>query len=185
MSEETKQEDKNKSEVKEEVDNQSEKQKEANAEIKKDQPEKPEGSSDKETREEPKKEVDPKFKDLVENIEKMSVLELSELVKALEDRFGVSAAAPVAVAAGAPGATDVAGDGAAGEKSNYTIMLSSAGDKKIEVIKAVREITGLGLAESKALVDGAPKVVKENVASEEAQEAKKKLEEAGASIELQ
>ncbi len=130
------------------------------------------------------KEVPEKFKKLVDELDKMSVLDLSEFVKTLEDHYGVSAAAPVAVA----GVAAPAGDGAAEaaeEKSQYNIMLQSAGDKKIEVIKAVREITGLGLAESKALVDGAPKMVKENVAKEEAEEAKGKLEAAGATIELQ
>jgi len=133
---------------------------------------------------EEKKEVPAKFKKLVEEVESMSVLELSELVKALEDRFGVSAAAPVAVAA--PGAAG-GGDGAeaAEEKSEYTIVLKDAGAQKINVIKAVREVSGLGLAESKALVDGAPKNVKEGVKKDEAEEAKKKLEEAGATVELQ
>ncbi len=131
----------------------------------------------------PKGEVPVKFKDLVKSIETLSVLELSELVKVLEDHFGVSAAAPMAMAA-APAAGADAGEAAA-EKSAYTIMLTAAGDQKINVIKAVREITGLGLAESKALVDGAPKAVKENVAKAEAEEAKKALEDAGASVELQ
>lgn len=131
---------------------------------------------------EEKKEVPAKFKDLVSEIEKLSVLDLAELVKVLEDHFGVSAAAPVAVAA-------VGGGGEAAEtaeeKSEYNIFLAGAGEKKIDVIKAVREITGLGLAESKALVDGAPKMVKEKVKKEEAEEAQKKLEEAGATVELQ
>ena len=129
-----------------------------------------------------KVEVPAKFKSLVGEIEKLSVLDLSELVKVLEDHFGVSAAAPVAVAA-------VGGGGeaaeAAEEKSEYNIFLAGAGEQKIDVIKAVREITGLGLAESKALVDGAPKMVKEKVKKEEAEEAQKKLEEAGATVELQ
>ena len=137
-----------------------------------------------EVKEETKTEVPAKFKDLVSSIEKLSVLELSELVKILEDHFGVSAAAPVAVAAaGAPAGGEA--EAAAEEKSAYTIMLTAAGDKKIDVIKAVREISGLGLAESKALVDGAPKAVKENAPKDEAEEAKKKLEEAGATVELQ
>ena len=136
-----------------------------------------------EVKEETKTEVPAKFKDLVSSIEKLSVLELSELVKILEDHFGVSAAAPVAVAAaGAPAGGEA--EAAAEEKSAYTIMLTAAGDKKIDVIKAVREISGLGLAESKALVDGAPKAVKENAPKDEAEEAKKKLEEAGATVEL-
>ncbi len=132
---------------------------------------------------EEKKEVPSKFKDLVKSIETLSVLELSELVKVLEDHFGVSAAAPMAMAA-APAAGGGEAEAAA-EKSAYTIVLSSAGDSKINVIKAVREITGLGLAESKALVDGAPKTVKENVAKAEADEAKAALEAAGATVELQ
>jgi large subunit ribosomal protein L7/L12 len=128
-----------------------------------------------------KAEVPAKFKDLVKTIESMSVLELSELVKVLEDHFGVSAAAPVAAMA-APAAGGEAA--AAEEKSAYTVVLTAAGDQKINVIKAVRELTGLGLAESKALVDGAPKNVKENVTKAEADEAKKLLEDAGATIEL-
>ncbi len=118
---------------------------------------------------------------LIEAIENMTVLELSELVKALEDKFGVSAAAPVAVAA-APGAAG--GEAAAEEKTEFDVVLASAGDKKIQVIKAVREITGLGLKEAKDLVESAPKAVKEGVAKEEAEELKKKLEEAGATVEL-
>jgi large subunit ribosomal protein L7/L12 len=132
---------------------------------------------------EAKAEVPAKFKDLVGEIEKLSVLDLSELVKVLEDHFGVSASAPVAVAAAGSGGGEAAE--AAEEKSEYDIFMSAAGEKKIDVIKAVREITGLGLAESKALVDGAPKMVKEKVKKEEAEEAKKQLEEAGATIELQ
>ena len=117
--------------------------------------------------------------EIMEAIENMTVLELSELVKAMEEKFGVSAAAPVAVAA-----VGGAAAGAAEEKSEFTVMLASAGDKKINVIKAVREATGLGLKEAKALVDGDPAPVKENVAKAEAEELKKKLEEAGATVEL-
>ena len=116
---------------------------------------------------------------IMEAIENMTVLELSELVKAMEEKFGVSAAAPVAVAA-----VGGAAAGAAEEKSEFTVMLASAGGKKINVIKAVREATGLGLKEAKALVDGAPAAVKENVAKAEAEELKAKLEEAGATVEL-
>ncbi|MFH0831162.1 MAG: 50S ribosomal protein L7/L12 [Parcubacteria group bacterium] len=133
---------------------------------------------------EPKKKtvsVPDKFKSVVETIEKMSVLDLSELVKVLEDKFGVSAAAPVAVAA-APGA---AGGAAGGEeKTEFNVTLKEVGAQKIQVIKAVREITGKGLKEAKDLVDGAPKVIKENVKKEEAEEIKKKLEAAGAKAEL-
>ena len=118
---------------------------------------------------------------ILEAIENMTVLELSELVKALEEKFGVSAAAPVAVAA-VGGAAPAAGGGE--EKTEFTVVLASAGDKKINVIKAVREATGLGLKEAKELVDGAPKPVKENVGKAEAEELKGKLEEAGATVEL-
>ena len=117
--------------------------------------------------------------EIMEAIENMTVLELSELVKAMEDKFGVSAAAPVAVAA-AP----AAGGAAAEEKSEFDVILQSAGDKKIGVIKVVREVTGLGLKDAKALVDGAPKEVKTGVAKAEAEEMKKKLEDAGATVEL-
>ena len=119
--------------------------------------------------------------DLIEAIETMTVLELSELVTALEDKFGVSAAAPVAVAAA--GGAAAAGEAAA-EKSEFDVVLTAAGDKKIQVIKAVREATGLGLKEAKAVVDGAPAPVKEGVAKDEAEELKGKLEEAGATVEL-
>ena len=117
--------------------------------------------------------------EIMEAIENMNVLELSELVKAMDDKFGSIAAPPVAVAA-----VGGAAAGAAEEKSEFTVMLASAGDKKINVIKAVREATGLGLKEAKELVDGAPAAVKENVAKAEAEELKKKLEEAGATVEL-
>lgn len=119
--------------------------------------------------------------EIMSAIEGMTVLELSELVKAMEEKFGVSAAAPVAVAA--VGAAPAAG-GAAAEKDSFDVILASAGDKKINVIKVVREITGLGLKEAKELVDGAPKPVKEGAAKAEADEIKAKLEEAGASVEL-
>ena len=117
---------------------------------------------------------------ILEAIENMTVLELSELVKAMEEKFGVSAAAPVAVAA-VGGAAPAAAEE---EKTEFTVVLTSAGEKKINVIKAVREATGLGLKEAKELVDGAPKPVKENIGKAEAEELKKKLEEAGASVEL-
>lgn len=118
---------------------------------------------------------------LIEDVKALTVLELSELVKALEEEFGVSAAAPMAVAA-APAAGAAAP--AAEEKSEFDVVLAEVGAEKIKVIKAVREVTGLGLADAKALVDGAPKTVKEAVAKEEAEEIKKKIEEAGAKIEL-
>lgn len=115
---------------------------------------------------------------IIEAIESMTVLELSELVKTLEEKFGVSAAAPVAVAA-APAA-----GAAAEEKTEFDVILASAGDKKINVIKVVREVTGLGLKEAKALVDGAPAPVKEGASKEDAEALKAKLEEAGATVEL-
>ena len=117
---------------------------------------------------------------ILEAIENMTVLELSELVKAMEEKFGVSAAAPVAVAAVGGAAPAAGGE----EKTEFTVVLAAAGDKKINVIKAVREATGLGLKEAKELVDGAPKPVKENIGKAEAEELKGKLEEAGASVEL-
>lgn len=126
-------------------------------------------------------EVPKKFQDLVKQIEEMTVLELSELVTILEEKFNVSAAAPVAMAA-APAAGGEAA--AAEEKSSYNVELTGAGEKKIAVIKAVREVTGLGLKDAKDLVDKAPTVVKENVATAEAEEMKKKIEEAGGSVEL-
>lgn len=118
---------------------------------------------------------------IVEEIEKLTIVEVSELVKALEDKFGVSAAAPVAVAA-APVAGAAAP--AAEEKTEFTVFLKEVGANKIAVIKAVREITGLGLSEAKAVVDGAPKAVKENVPTAEAKEMEAKLKEAGATVEL-
>jgi len=117
---------------------------------------------------------------IMEAIENMSVLELADLVKALEEKFGVSAAAPVAVAA-APAA---GGAAAAAEKTEFDVVLTEVGASKINVIKIVREITGLGLKEAKALVDGAPKAVKEKAAKAEADDIKKKLEDAGAKVEL-
>lgn len=116
---------------------------------------------------------------LIEEVKALTVLELSELVHALEDEFGVSAAAPVAVAAAAAPAAE-----AAAEKTEFDVVLASFGDEKIKVIKAVREITGQGLAEAKATVEGAPKALKEGVSKDEAEEMKKKLEEAGAKVEL-
>lgn len=122
------------------------------------------------------------IKNLVEEIKKLTIVEVSELVKALEEEFGVSAAAPVAVAA-APTAAGAAAP-AAEEKSEFNIVLKEVGANKIAVIKVVREITGLGLGEAKALVDGAPSTVKENVPTSEAKEIEAKLKEAGATVEL-
>lgn len=130
--------------------------------------------------EDTQKEVPEKFSELVKNIEQLSVLDLAELVKVLEARFGVSAAAPVAIAA-APAAGAAA---AAEEKSEFTVELTEAGGNKINVIKLVRELTGKGLKEAKDLVDGAPKAVKENVDKKEAEEIKAKLEATGAKVTL-
>ncbi|MCD4762033.1 50S ribosomal protein L7/L12 [bacterium] len=127
-------------------------------------------------------EVPAKFKSLVEEIEKMSVLDLAELVKILEEKFGVSAAAPAMMMAGAAGGN---GEGAQEEeKSSFDIEITEAGSSKIAVIKAVRTITEMGLKDAKDLVDAAPKVVKEGVKKEEAEEIKKTLEEAGAKVTL-
>ena len=133
---------------------------------------------------EEKVEIPKKFEKLVKEIEELSVLELSELVSILEDHFGVSAAAPAVAVAAAPGAGGDAGGDAAEEKSEFDVVLKDAGAQKIAVIKVVKEITGLGLGEAKAAVDGAPKTISESVAKDEAEEAKKKLEEAGATVEL-
>jgi large subunit ribosomal protein L7/L12 len=119
--------------------------------------------------------------DMIEAIKGMTVIELSELVKALEEEFGVSAAAPVAVAA-APAAAAV--EEAAEEKTSFDVVLTSFGDQKIQVIKVVRALTGLGLKEAKDVVEGAPKAIKEGVNKDEAEDAKKQLEEAGATVEL-
>ncbi len=121
------------------------------------------------------------IKNLVEEIKKLTIVEVSDLVKALEEEFGVSAAAPVAVAA-APAAGAAAP--AAEEKTEFNVLLKEIGANKIAVIKVVREITGLGLSEAKALVDGAPSTVKENVPTAEAKEIEAKLKEAGATVEL-
>lgn len=118
---------------------------------------------------------------ILESIEKLTLLEASELVKAMEEKFGVSAAAPVAVAAAAPADAGGAEDAADAE---VTLVLASAGANKIAVLKEVRAITGLGLKEAKELVDGAPKAIKENIKKDEAEELKKKLEEAGATVEI-
>ena len=119
--------------------------------------------------------------ELIEYIANMTVLELSELVKELEDKFGVTAAAPVAMAA-APAAGQA--EEAAAEKTEFDVVVSSVGDKKIQVIKVVRAITGLGLKEAKALVDGLPGPVKEGIPKEEAEDVQKQLEEAGAVVEI-
>jgi large subunit ribosomal protein L7/L12 len=135
-----------------------------------------------ETTEKKDVEVPAKFKSLVEEIEKMSVLDLAELVSILEDKFGVSAAAPAMMMA-APGAAGDAGE-AAEEKTEFTVELTDAGATKIAVIKAVKAATGLGLADAKALVDGAPAAIKENLPKAEAEELQKAIEEAGGKVEL-
>lgn len=127
--------------------------------------------------EEVKVEVPEKFKTLVEQVEKLSIMELSELVKVLEAKFGVSAAAPMMMAGGSSAA-------AAEEKTEFNVELTETGANKINVIKAVREVTGLGLKEAKDIVDAAPKMVKENMPKAEAEALKKKLEEAGAKVTL-
>ncbi|AXI07583.1 50S ribosomal protein L7/L12 [Oceanobacillus sp. 143] len=115
--------------------------------------------------------------EMIGAIKEMSVLELNDLVKAIEEEFGVTAAAPVAVAGGAAGAAEE-------EKTEFDVVLASVGDAKIKVVKAVREITGLGLKDAKELVDNAPKAIKEGVSKDEAEEMKAKLEEVGASVEV-
>lgn len=118
--------------------------------------------------------------DILNAISEMSVMDLVDLIKAIEDKFGVSAAAPVAVAAGPAAAAAPAAE----EQTEFNIVLTGAGANKVSVIKVVRELTGLGLKEAKAVVDGAPSSVKEGVSKAEAEDAKKKLEEAGATVEL-
>ena len=119
-----------------------------------------------------------KITGMIDEIKALSVLELSELVKAIEEEFGVSAAAPVAVAAAGPAAA------AAEEKTEFDVVLAEVGGNKINVIKVVREVTGLGLKEAKEMVDGAPKTIKEAASKDDAEEIKKKLEDAGAKVEL-
>ncbi len=131
--------------------------------------------------EEKKVELTEKMKGVMDTVEKMTVMELADLVKALEEKFGVSAAAAVAVAA--PGASAAAAP-AAEEKSTFTVVLAAAGANKIQVMKELRTITSLGLKEAKDLVDGAPKTIKEGATKEEADKIKKQLEAAGAKIEL-
>ena len=127
----------------------------------------------------------PSVEEIAEQLDKLTLLEASQLSKLLQEKWGVSAAAPMAVAA-MPGAAGAAGGGAAAaeEKTEFDVVLSAAGDKKIQVIKVVRELTGLGLKEAKDLVDGAPKPVKEKIAKAEAEDMKKKLEEQGATVQV-
>ena len=148
-------------------------------EVKKEETTEAPAEEKKEETTEEKKEVviDPKFKDIVEKIEGLSVVELADLIKTLEEKFGVSASAVAASGGGA--AAD-----AAEEKDEFDVELKAAGDQKINVIKVVREATGLGLKEAKDMVDGAPKVIKEGAKKEEAEELLKKLQEAGATAEM-
>lgn len=125
--------------------------------------------------------ADVKREDVLAYLENANMLEISELIKEIEDKFGVTAAAPVAVAGGAAPA---AGDAAAEEKSEFDVELTGVGDKKINVIKVIRSITSLGLKEAKDMADGAPSVIKEGVAKDEADDIKKQLEEAGATVTL-
>ncbi len=125
-----------------------------------------------------------KFKDIIEKIESMSVLELSELVKILEEKFGVSASPMMMAPLSGAGAAGTAEAAAGEEKDSFNVVLKASGDQKIQVIKVIREVLGLGLKEAKDLVDAAPKPVKEGVKKAEAEELKKKLEEAGAAVEV-
>jgi large subunit ribosomal protein L7/L12 len=127
----------------------------------------------------------PTIEEIAEQLDKLSLLDAAKLSKLLQEKWGVSAAAPVAVAAGGAAAGAAAGGAAAAEeKTEFDVILSAAGEKKIQVIKVVRELTGLGLKEAKDLVDGAPKAVKEKITKAEAEEMKKKLEEQGAAVQV-
>jgi large subunit ribosomal protein L7/L12 len=125
-----------------------------------------------------------KMNELIDTLSGLTILEVSQLVKSLEEKWGVSAAAPVAVAAAGAGAAGAGAAAPAAEKDEFTVVLKGSGEKKIQVIKVVRELTGLGLKEAKDLVDGAPKPVKEGVSKDEANAIKAKLEEQGAAVEL-
>jgi large subunit ribosomal protein L7/L12 len=125
-----------------------------------------------------------KMEEIVNTLSGLTILEVADLVKKLEEKWGVSAAAPMVVASAAGAGVSAAAPAAAPEKEDFDVVLTGAGDKKIQVIKVVRELTGLGLKEAKDLVDGAPKTVKEAVAKAEAEEMKKKLEEVGGAVEL-
>lgn len=139
--------------------------------------------SQKENQEKKEVKIPNKFKDIVSQVEKMSVLELSELVKILEDKFGVCATGPMMVAGA--GSTGAAGSPEEKEeKTSFNVVLSNAGSQKIQVIKALRELLNVGLKEAKEMTDNVPKTVKEGVSKEEAEEVKKKLEEAGATVEI-
>jgi large subunit ribosomal protein L7/L12 len=146
--------------------------------------EKKEEKAEKTAEKKVKVEVTKKMEEMITAIESMTVLELSNLVKALEEKFGVSAAAPVAMAAAVPGAAGGADEAAGEEKSSFDVILASFGSNKISVIKEVRALTGLGLKEAKDLVDGAPKSLKEGVSKEEADKVKEAMEAVGATIEI-
>lgn len=141
-------------------------------------------TEDKTEKADSKAAVPKKFAGIVKELDGLSVLDLSELVKVLEDHYGVSAAAPMAVAAAPAAAGGAEGEGAGESKSEFDVILKDAGAQKVAVIKAVKDVTGLGLGESKAIVDGAPKPVLEKATKEDAESAKAKLEEAGATVEL-
>ena len=176
--------DENKDEKVEEKKEEEEPKEEIKKEELKEEPKKEEPKKEEPKKEEEKEvEVPAKFKKLVEEIEKMAVLDLAELVKILEKKFGVSASAAIVAAPAGVGGGEDAGAGAE-EKSIFNVELKEIGDKKIEVIKAVRDITAQGLKEAKDMVDAAPKVIKEGANKEEAEEIKKKLEAAGATVEL-
>jgi large subunit ribosomal protein L7/L12 len=130
------------------------------------------------------KEEMPTIEEIAEQLDKLSLLDAAKLSKLLQEKWGVSAAAPVAAAAGGAAGAAAGGGAAAEEKTEFDVILSAAGDKKIQVIKVVRELTGLGLKEAKDLVDGAPKAVKEKIGKAEAEEMKKKLEEQGAAVQV-
>ena len=145
-------------------------------------PEKPESQPAAASEEKPKVKLSKKMEEVVKNVETMTVLELADLVHALEDKFGVSAAAPMAVGVAVAGAAGAAGQEE--EKTSFDVVLTSAGDKKIQVIKEIRQVTTLGLKEAKDLVEAAPKTVKEAVPKEEAEKIKKQIEAAGGKAEL-
>ena len=175
--EEIKEEETKEEETKEEAQPAAEEKVEEKVEEKKEEKAEEKPAEEPKEKSEEAAELEKKYKTLLDKVEKMNALELSELVKAIESRFDVSAAMPVAVAG-------AGGEGGVEEKSEYDVVLKDAGAQKIQVIKAVKEISGLGLQEAKALVDGAPSTIKEAVKKEDAEEMKGKLEEAGAAVEL-
>jgi large subunit ribosomal protein L7/L12 len=179
MAEENKPTEENKEEVKEEVKPEATEEKKEEAKEDSSPEASAEGGEPKEEMSDELKALAEKHKDLIEKIEGMTVLELADLVKVLENKFGVSASA---MAAAAPGG---GGEGDEEEKSAYNVVLKDPGGSKINVIKAVKEITGVGLKEAKEFVDNAPKAIKEGLKKDEAEEIKKKLEEAGATVELE